>query len=440
MRFIYIDNYRGFNDCYIPILDVNFMVGENSTGKTSILSLLNIFATTNFWFNSDFNQEDVQLGSFKDIISADSTNRDCFRIGIAEYDNKCNTCNRKDAENNFMFLLKFVSKEGLPSISQYSFLQKGNVAITARIREDDKIEFMHERVNLAENTEDELSTLYKKWVKEEFKPEEFKLLKSPFKSRSLIHLSSLIQNEIIAKGNRFEHDFGLHIPGFASDTAWIAPIRTKPNRTYDQYYKINFSPEGEHAPYLIKKLLNQKNIAGSFQEFIKEFGDNSGLFRSIAVSNLGENPESPFQLDVTLNKSPINVTCVGYGVSQCLPIIVELFARQKFSWYFIQQPEVHLHPRAQAALGDIFYRFAAKEHKRFFIETHSDFAIDRYRLNIRKNPETKHSSQVLFFERKENENCVSSLIIDQKGAYPDDQPDTFRSFFINEEMSILGLE
>ena len=33
----YVDNFRGFSDTYVPISDVNFFVGENSSGKTSLL-------------------------------------------------------------------------------------------------------------------------------------------------------------------------------------------------------------------------------------------------------------------------------------------------------------------------------------------------------------------------------------------------------------------
>ncbi|MBN1601224.1 MAG: AAA family ATPase [Chitinispirillaceae bacterium] len=437
MRYIYVDNYRGFADCYIPIMDVNFMVGENSTGKTSILSLLNLLATPNFWFTLDFNQENTQLGCFRDIVSAESKNRDYFKIGIIECGENCN---KKNAKQAYLFLLKFISKEGLPHVAQYSFLQDG-IAYTT-IFEDEKISYYDEKVEFGNNPKDNLMAVFKKWANVELKEKDLKKLDIQFNvSRLLIHLPSIIQSVISGStsSNREKLRFGLRLPDFASNAAWIAPIRTKPKRTYDQY-KFDFSPEGEHAPYLMKRLLNQKSISDSFQKFIKEFGSNSGLFKNIAVKKLGENPESPFQLDVMLNKSPINVEYVGYGVSQCLPIIVELFARPKSSWYFIQQPEVHLHPRAQATLGEIFFHFATKENKHFFIETHSDFTIDRYRVNIKKSSVVKHQSQVLFFERTTAGNSITSLPIDLKGAYPDSQPDTFRSFFINEEMRILGLE
>ena len=45
----------------------------------------------------------------------------------------------------------------------------------------------------------------------------------------------------------------------------------------------------------------------------------------------------------------------------------------------------------------------------FFIETHSDFTIDRFRLNLKKNGIGSISGQVLFFERKNGNNIVTSI-------------------------------
>ena len=55
MKTLYLDNYKGFVKTFIPFLDVNFFVGENSTGKTAILNLLNILSTPSFWISPEFN-------------------------------------------------------------------------------------------------------------------------------------------------------------------------------------------------------------------------------------------------------------------------------------------------------------------------------------------------------------------------------------------------
>ena len=73
---------------------------------------------------------------------------------------------------------------------------------------------------------------------------------------------------------------------------------------------------------------------------------------------------------------------MGYGISQALPIITELFRKDGPSKLLLQQPEVHLHPSAQAALGSLFCRTAGRG-RQVIVETHSDHLIDRVRMDIR---------------------------------------------------------
>ena len=49
----------------------------------------------------------------------------------------------------------------------------------------------------------------------------------------------------------------------------------------------------------------------------------------------------------------------------------------------MQQPEVHLHPRAQAQLGSFLGYLAIKQKKQFLVETHSDYLVDRVRIDVR---------------------------------------------------------
>lgn len=56
---------------------------------------------------------------------------------------------------------------------------------------------------------------------------------------------------------------------------------------------------------------------------------------------------------------------------------------------------VHLHPKAQAALGEVLFNLSILENKKFIIETHSDYMIDRFRISCRKSKKSI-KTQVLF--------------------------------------------
>ncbi len=235
------------------------------------------------------------------------------------------------------------------------------------------------------------------------------------------------------------HSFSIPRPSFSGNVAWISPIRAKPRRTYDEISsEFSSEGEGEHTPYVMKKILDSGKKAKKFQSFMKRFGKNSGLFKEVNVHRFGSSVTSPFELEVVLEAKPLNISSVGYGVSQGLPVVVELFVRERGTWYAIQQPEVHLHPRAQAAIGEMIFTLAATEEKKFIVETHSDFMIDRYRICVREEGED-HKGQVLFFERKDGINIVNPIQITDTGDLEEDLPESYREFFLKEEMRVIGI-
>ena len=141
---------------------------------------------------------------------------------------------------------------------------------------------------------------------------------------------------------------------------------------------------------------------------------------------------------IRLSGQSFNIENVGYGVSQVLPLVVEFLSRKEGRRFAVQQPEVHLHPRAQAALGSLLFFLAAERKHTFLIETHSDFLIDRYRLEMNGSTEPP-LSQILFFSRTATGNQIVPIDISEKGHYPVEQPVAFRDFFVREEMRLLSL-
>jgi predicted ATPase len=172
---------------------------------------------------------------------------------------------------------------------------------------------------------------------------------------------------------------------------------------------------------------------------MNSFGIQSGLFKNIDIKEYDDADDAPFRMNFVLNKEPINVVNIGYGVSQVLPVLFTVFHKNS-SMITVQQPEVHLHPKAQAAIGNVFFTLSTgKRKKRFIIETHSDYIIDRFRQQQRKSQE-KSNAHILFFLRKDGINRAISINIDDHGNYSKDQPKEFREFFIKEEMENLGLQ
>ena len=131
----------------------------------------------------------------------------------------------------------------------------------------------------------------------------------------------------------------------------------------------------------------------------------------------------------------LNLKNVGYGVSQVLPIIMEMLT-SKGEYFCVQQPEVHLHPRAQAALGDFMFKNASEYRNTLFLETHSNYMINRFRIATSKSAKSMES-QILFFKRTKRGTVIEIIPIDKTGQLIGDYVDDYMSFYIEEEMNML---
>lgn len=126
-------------------------------------------------------------------------------------------------------------------------------------------------------------------------------------------------------------------------------------------------------------------------------------------------------------------------MSQVLPVLTEVFRADAPPIMLFQQPEVHLHPSAQAELGSLFCAAAASG-RQLVVETHSEYIIDRVRMDIRDRATALKSQDVsiLFFERDDPGVRIHSLQFDEQGNVLG-APDSYGRFFMGEMRRSVGL-
>ncbi|MBM4093736.1 MAG: hypothetical protein FJ276_30665 [Planctomycetes bacterium] len=219
----------------------------------------------------------------------------------------------------------------------------------------------------------------------------------------------------------------------------LAPIRSKPRRTYDEFSE-EYSPEGDHIPTLIARLLasaEKRSEGARLRDALVHFGQESGLFRKLDVKRLGKQLTDPFQIQVSVAGPLVNLTDVGYGVSQVLPVVVQSVLKSRHGIYLLQQPEVHLHPRAQAALGTFFADMARRGDRTFVVETHSDHLVDRVRYEVAQGRISRDRVMILFFDKPGLETEVTPIQLDDQGNVVD-APASYRRFFLEEEFRLFA--
>lgn len=116
---------------------------------------------------------------------------------------------------------------------------------------------------------------------------------------------------------------------------------------------------------------------------------------------------------------------VGFGLTYCLPIIVACLAAPKGGLLLLENPEAHLHPRGQSALGQLLARCAA-DGVQIIVETHSDHVLNGIRVAAKRAEIPNQSVAVHFFSRdvESGESSITSPILHANGRFSD-WPDGF---------------
>jgi predicted ATPase len=115
-----------------------------------------------------------------------------------------------------------------------------------------------------------------------------------------------------------------------------------------------------------------------------------------------------------------DLTNVGVGVSQVLPILVMSLLADEGSTLIFEQPEIHLHPRVQSLLADFFISLIATG-KQCIVETHSEYLINRVRLRVAEDAAStlRDKLSVYFVEKPGTESVFRRVQINEYGAIPE---------------------
>ena len=419
----------------VRIAPLTILVGENSTGKSSFLALLRIAQQiAQGDLAPDFNAEPFRLGAYDQIAHrsiGEGTPADSFGLSLSvnvDLPKKNHPLQTAVAT----FDAQFVSSEGQPQLSLYEFsVLDYRFRIASGRNQQDKDEISFDFPSWQGTFPSPSHDTTKKMLLRGFLPwmAEYTWDQVYMKNRGKD--ADGISDEDTAN---FYYMSDSALKEFKASVYPFAPVRTKPLRTYDPVMGIPQS-EGTHVPTQLAHMeYTSSTRADKLKRQIRSFGQSSGLFDDLGVKTLGNSQGNPFQIVVTIADNYANLIDVGYGVSQVLPILVDLLDDTDTSrLYLLQQPEVHLHPRAQAQLGSFLGEIVTQTSNHIAVETHSDFLIDRVRMSIR-DEETQLTAEdvsLLYFEHTGSEARIHEIILDSNGDIQDPPP-SYRDFFMSE--------
>ena len=198
---------------------------------------------------------------------------------------------------------------------------------------------------------------------------------------------------------------------------YLGPIRARPERTYtwmgSQPYDTGRS--GEHAIDAIladaeRLQVTQHKNAGvpSLEENVAHWLKELDLIHDFRIERIAE--DSPLYR-VKVRKSPdaaeMLIADMGFGVSQILPALVLSFYRTVGSTVILEQPEIHLHPLAQAGLADALIDACRRGGAQIIFESHSEHLLRR--LQRRISEETISQDDVGLYFCSQDDGGVSQI-------------------------------
>ncbi|WP_423908962.1 AAA family ATPase [Candidatus Spongiihabitans sp.] len=442
----------------IRIRPLTFLVGENSTGKSTVLGCFQCVAGLLSHYlhplkPRDFNAAPYQMGSFSDIArkvgGGANKNSENFSLGLQM---------NGEIMRPFEIILEFEEKGSEPSISTVTIMvpeAEGGKIILTKTREqkgdpadfpDPPIKIKKQDKNvfvLSTNDSDFFLFMLNHVIFDAIgrtRIAHFFIKNGNRQSKELKELQKFLktyfpdetENGISAGDSMHEN---------MSDVVSMSPIRSKPRRTYDPLSETQ-TPEGGDVPMYLMRLKRTNQAEGKrILKELSEFGKASGLFDGVDVHAYGKAMNEPFQLQVKIRGTKANnILDVGYGVSQLLPILVRMFSGRSRQTLLIQQPEVHLHPRGQAELASLFVSAIAHRKQKFIVETHSDYIIDRIRIEIRKGNIAPEDVALNYMSPGKNNSVnVHNIDFDKAGNLLDPPPG-YRDFFLDESDAFLGFK
>jgi hypothetical protein len=132
----------------------------------------------------------------------------------------------------------------------------------------------------------------------------------------------------------------------------------------------------------------------------------------------------------------VNIADVGIGVSQTLPVLVALLVAHPGQLVYIEQPELHLHPRAQTALAQVIAD-AAKRGVRVVVETHSDLLLLGIRTLVAEGRFPAGDVKLHWFQRSDDGvTKITSADLDESGTFGD-WPEDFAEVTLNAQGRFL---
>ncbi|RAJ92245.1 putative ATPase [Larkinella arboricola] len=439
-------NFKGFKDTgWIKIKPITIILGSNNSGKTNFLApflLMNQTITSRDRYSPLILKGDMYDGGhYQEIVKDYNIENDLYfgyRYHIHDSDEELEelgsyppgafeitfSLEDKDGELKLkkktiydIFNRKFLSLT-LNSSGEYTFSGIGSKSMS---KAEKKSITSSEPVNFLFSPNTVLSDLEPD-KEEKGEGEKIKRKVNRFSAGYSQFLSAISYNNS-------------RVRMYLGDLSFIGPIRENPHRIYEitnETYNTVGS-KGEKMPNLIKLIRDDPNDNQELNDWIKRFGFGDRIELQHHYSNT-------YSLRFRVNGSEhyTSIANAGFGASQVLPLIVQAIVSPERSITIAEQPEIHLNPRIQCELAELFASMA-KKGQIVVVETHSEHLLLRLRRLIAEEKINSEDVALYFVEREGSDSIIKEIKLQENGSInPIDWPKDFFGESLKEALAMAS--
>ena len=215
---------------------------------------------------------------------------------------------------------------------------------------------------------------------------------------------------------------------FRTRTRYLGPLREDPQPVYKIIPGARagaLGNKGENTAAVLQALQDEpvhcpqpdgSSRLTPLREAVTQWVQHLQLAEGVTASYRGR-----FGIELTVRQSAVSrdldLTAVGVGVSQTLPVIVACLLADPGSLVILEQPELHLHPAVQQRLADFFVA-CVESGRQLLVETHSEYLVSRLRLHIAQDvtDQTGNAIQLLFAKQEQGVTTFDAVETTPYGA------------------------
>ena len=249
------------------------------------------------------------------------------------------------------------------------------------------------------------------------KMDEIRTIVDQVKDPKLLDLTSATELRDLIDDYTQKADLGMLLVGELDMASHLPAVRAEPGRASDKsnILTAGVGREGNDAIAHLRRITTEDEEA--YQFLLLHLLNVAGV-ESVEFEDYWEDSFKAFARNRTTGARAL-IADFGFGVGQCLPVMVQGAIMEPDTTLMVEQPEAQLHPTAQLELGSFFADLWKQRQVRSIIETHSDKILLRLRRLIARGSLSHEDVSVAFFtfdENNRNMPVVKNLDINQDGS------------------------